>query len=348
MNLSLGRDLMGLVDGVEARLAEFPRVCVSHNPTPLEPLTNLSPDLGASVFVKRDDCTGFAFGGNKVRQLEFYIGAAIHEGADAILITGAIQSNFVRTAAAMARRFGMDCHVQLEERVDGAGDLYRTNGNVLLDRLLGATIHTFPVGEDESGADKSIYRIADGLKAEGRKPYVITLGTDHPPLGALGYVEAALELTRQIEGGPPFDEIIVGSGSASTHSGLLFGLRAIGNTTPVTGICVRRVASLQKPRVEGRIGDIDDLLGTSGTVPKDDVRVFDGSLEPGYGKLNDVTRRAISMTAQREGLFLDPTYTGKVMGGLMMLVESGTLAGKRVLFWHTGGQPGLFAYADQL
>ena len=280
---------MALIDDVSARLSRFPRVSVSHNPTPLEPLTNLSADLGASISVKRDDCTGFAFGGNKVRQLEFYIGAAIHEGADTILITGAIQSNFVRTAAAMARRFGMECHIQLEERVDGAGDLYRTNGNVLLDRLLGVTIHTFPVGEDESGADKSIYRIADGLRGEGRKPYVITLGTDHPPLGALGYVDAALELARQLEGEPPFDEIIVGSGSASTHSGLGFGLRAIGNKTPVTGICVRRAASLQKPRVEGRVGDIDDLFETAGTVSNDEVRVFDGSLAPGYGKLNDVT-----------------------------------------------------------
>jgi len=288
---------MGLIDDVAARLAEFPRVSVAHVPTPLEPLANLSADFGTSIFVKRDDCTGFALGGNKVRQLEFYIGAALHEGADTILITG---------------------------------------------------VHSFPVGEDESAADQSIYRIADGLRAEGRKPYVITLGTDHPPLGALGYVDAALELVGQIDGEPPFDEIIVGSGSASTHSGLLFGLRAIGDTTPVTGICVRRAASLQKPRVEGRVGDIDNLLGTSGTVAADDVRIFDGSLAPGYGKLNDITRRAISVTAQREGLFLDPTYTGKVMGGLMMLSESGALTGKRVLFWHTGGQPGLFAYADQL
>lgn len=339
---------MSSIDDVAARLASFPRVSVAHKPTPLERLANLSADLGASIFVKRDDCTGFAFGGNKVRQLEFYIGAAIQEGADTVLITGAVQSNFVRTAAAMARRFDMDCHIQLEERVDGAGNLYRTNGNVLLDRLLGATIHTFPVGEDESGADKSIYQIAEGLRAEGRKPYVITLGTDHPPLGALGYVDAALELAKQIEGEPPFDEILVGSGSASTHSGLLLGLRALGNTTPVTGICVRRAASLQKPRVEGRVRDIDALIGTSGTVTNKDVRVFDGSLAPGYGKLNEVTRRAISMAAQREGLFLDPTYTGKVMGGLLMLIESGALTGKRVLFWHTGGQPGLFAYADQL
>jgi len=315
---------VGSIEGVCAQLTRFPRVSVAHTPTPLESLANLSADFGADIFVKRDDCTGFAFGGNKVRQLEFYIGAAQAEGADTILITGAIQSNFVRTAAAMARRCGMACHVQLEERVDGAGELYRTNGNVLLDRLLGVTIHSFPVGEDEQAADESIYRIAEGLKADGRKPYVITLGTDHPPLGALGYIDAALELVRQNQD------------------------QKLGNQTPVTGICVRRAASLQKPRVEGRVRDIDDLLGTTGTVADEDVRVFDGSLSPGYGKLNQITRRAISAAAQREGLFLDPTYTGKVMGGLMMLVESGALRGKRVLFWHTGGQPGLFAYADQL
>ena len=147
---------------------------------------------------------------------------------------------------------------------------------------------------------------------------------------------------------PSFDEIIVGSGSASTHAGLLYGLRAMGDKTPVTGICVRRSAPLQKARVEGRVRDIDDLLERSDTVAGDHVRVFDGSLAPGYGKLNEMTTRAIRQSAQREGLFLDPTYTGKVMAGLMMLAESGALGGKRVLFWHTGGQPGLFAYADQL
>ncbi len=339
---------MPRTDGLKTKLEDFPRAVAAHVPTPLEPLRNLGRDLGLSLFVKRDDCTGFAFGGNKVRQLEYYIGEAQNERADIVLITGAIQSNFVRTAAAMARRFGMDCHVQLEERVSGATELYRTNGNVLLDRLLGATISTFPVGEDEAAADKALYDRADRMREAGRRPYVITLGTDHPPLGALGYIRAALEFAEQTADEDPFDEIIVGSGSASTHSGLLFGLRAIGNATPVRGICVRRGAALQKARVEGRVRDIDALLGMAGTVDDGDVRVFDGSLAPGYGKLNDDTRRAISAAAQREGMFLDPTYTGKVMAGLMLLAESGSLAGKRVLFWHTGGQPGLFAYADQL
>lgn len=331
---------------IDRLLAPFPREQVGHTPTPLEPLKNLSDDLGLSLWVKRDDCTGFAFGGNKVRQLEFYIGAALAEGADTLLITGAVQSNFVRTAAAMGRRFGLACHIQLEERVDGAGELYRTNGNVLLDRLLGATIHRYPVGEDEAGADKALNARADTLRSDGHKPYVITLGTDHPPLGALGYIIAAQEVLAQIAGADPFDEIIVGSGSASTHSGLLFGLRALGDTTPVRGICVRRAASLQKPRVEGRVADIDTLLGTTGTVDPADVRVFDGTLAPGYGKLNPATREAIAMAAGREGMFLDPTYTGKVFAGAVALAKD--LQGKRVLFWHTGGQPGLFAYADQL
>ena len=328
------------------KLARFPRVDVAHAPTPLEPMTNLGGDLGLSLFVKRDDCTGFAFGGNKVRQLEFYIGEAMAEGADTILITGAIQSNFVRTAAAMARRFGMDCHVQLEERVSGAGNLYRTNGNVLLDRLLGATIHHYEVGEDESGADRSLYCIADTLRDEGRSPYVITLGIDHPPLGALGYVVAAMELMQQADA--RFDEIVVGSGSASTHAGLLFGLRALGDMTPVHGICVRRASKLQTTRVIGRVADISALIGMPNVVPDADVRTWDGTLAPGYGKLNERTIEAIRRAAQREGLFVDPTYTGKVLAGLIALAETDALAGKCVLFWHTGGQPGLFAYADQL
>ena len=163
-------------------------------PTPIETLSNLGTDLGISLSVKRDDLTGAAFGGNKVRQLEFYFGAALEEGADTVLITGAVQSNFTRTTAAIARRLDMDCHIQLEDRVPGISDLYRDNGNVLLDRLLGATIHPFPEGEDEAAADASLHTIAEDLTAEGRHTYIIPLGVEHPPLGALGYVLAAAEL----------------------------------------------------------------------------------------------------------------------------------------------------------
>ncbi len=335
-----------------AALARFPRVTVAHVPTPLEPMINLGSDLGLALSVKRDDCTGFGFGGNKIRQLEFYLGRARAQEADTILITGAVQSNFVRCAAAMAGRFGIDCHIQLEERVADVGAQYRSNGNVPLDRILGATLHGYPDGEDEAGADANVRAIADRLRGEGRRPYVIPLGADSPPLGALGYVLAALEFAEQVEaeGGPDGipDEIVVASGSALTHAGLLFGLRALGLSVPVRGICVRRGAAAQAPRVAQRLRDLNALTGLSVTFGADDVRVFDGALAPGYGKLNPATQHAIERAAQREGLFLDPVYTGKTMAGLIQLAERGELAGERVLFWHTGGLPALFAYADQL
>ncbi len=166
---------------LEAALARFPRVAVTHAPTPVETLANLGADLGLSLMVKRDDCTGFGLGGNKVRQLEFYIGAAQAQNADTVLITGALQSNFARTAAALAGRFSMDCHIQLEERVADVSALYRDNGNVLLDRLIGASLHSFPEGENEAAADAAVQAIAAELRGAGRRPYVIPLAASNWP-----------------------------------------------------------------------------------------------------------------------------------------------------------------------
>ena len=150
-------------------LGEFPRLRLCRLPTPLEAMPNLGEALGgAGVYVKRDDCTDLAFGGNKVRQLEFYLGEARLQGADTILITGAVQSNFVRLAAAAARKSGMDCHIQLEERVPRDDPLYRNSGNVLLDRILGATLYSYPEGEDEEGADRRVAEIADGTERAGK------------------------------------------------------------------------------------------------------------------------------------------------------------------------------------
>lgn len=334
------------VEAVRTALARFPRVEATHTPTPLEPLPRLGAAHGLDLWVKRDDCTGIAFGGNKVRQLEFYIGAALAEGADTLLITSAVQSNFMRTAAAMGRRFGLDCHIQLEDRVPDTSDLYQTNGNVLLDRLFGATFHTYPEGEDEAGADAAVMAIADSLRADGKRPYVIPLGADHAPTGALGYIAAALEIVES--DASEFDEIIVSSGSALTHSGLLFGLRALGVQTPVYGVCVRRDAKAQTARVAKRTADLAALTGLSAPIEPSDIRLFDGVLAPGYGQLNAQVICAIRQTAELEGLLLDPVYTGKAMAGALALAGMDKLAGKRVLFWHTGGTPALFAYADQL
>ncbi len=329
-------------------LERFSRAAIGHLPTPVEAMPNLGQELGLSLFVKRDDCTGIGFGGNKVRQLEYYLGAAQDVQADVLLITGAVQSNFVRTAAAMGCKLGMRCHIQLEERVPEISDLHSTNGNVLLDRLLGATLHSYPDGEDETGADAAIWRIADSLRDAGQRPYVIPLGADSEPLGALGYVRAALEVLPQIEAIGGVDEIVVASGSALTHAGLLLGLRLAGDTTPVRGVCVRRNATLQTLRVIQRVADTAALLGVEGqVVAHQDVRVTDTALGPGYGQMTADTRAAIERTARTEGLFLDPVYTGKVMAGVIKLAEADALCGRRVLFWHTGGQPALFGYSDQ-
>ena len=333
-----------------AGIDDYPRIRLGHTPTPLDAAPNLGAALGVELWIKRDDCTGLALGGNKVRQLEFYLGAAQARGADTVLITGAVQSNFVRLAAAGARQLRMDVHIQLEERVDDADDLYRTSGNVLLDRLLGATLHSFPAGEDEAAADAALERLAGSLAGEGRTPYVIHLSIDHPPLGGLGYVVAANEVMEQARArGFGFDATVCASGSALTHAGTLVGLRAIGETMPVHGICVRREASRQRPRVARRAAELAAMIGRPAVFGEHDVDVCDEVTPPGYGKLNDATREAMLMAAQLEGLLLDPVYTGKAMAGLIALVRSGRIAaGSRVLFIHTGGLPGIFAYAAKL
>ena len=335
-------------DQLQAALDRHPRMAMAHLPTKIEWMGNLGGEIGLDLWVKRDDCTGIGFGGNKVRQLEYYFGAAQIAAADTVLITGAVQSNFVRTAAAMARRLGLDCHIQLEERVPGVSDLYRENGNVLLDRLLGATLHRFPEGENEAGADAAVAAIADDLKSRGCRPYVIPLSAAHPPLGALGYVGAAIELLRQLNDTDPFDEIFIASGSALTHVGLLYGLRALGSRMPVRGICVRRDAMAQRRRVAQRLADLGGMLDFPLLVDPEDIRLYDGTLAPGYGRMSEAVSNTIRWTAHSEGLFLDPVYTGKVMAGLIELAEMGELAGHRILFWHTGGQPALFGYGDQL
>ena len=334
-----------------AGIDRFPRIRLGHIPTPLDAAPNLGAALGIELWIKRDDCTGLAFGGNKVRQLEFYLGEARASGADTVLITGAVQSNFVRLAAAGARQLGMDIHIQLEERVDDADDLYRASGNVLLDRLLGATLHSFPVGEDETAADAGLERLARSLANAGRRPYVIHLGVDHPPIGGLGYVLAASEVMEQARArGFGFDAVVCASGSALTHAGTLVGMRAIGEAMPVHGICVRRDISRQRPRVAKRAAELAEMIGRADIVL--DERAIDVSDEvhpPGYGKLNDAIREAISMAARLEALILDPVYTGKAMAGLIAHVRSGCIrAGSRALFLHTGGLPAIFAYGAKL
>jgi len=339
---------MDALKNLQNALSKFVQVNLGHLPTPLEAMPNLGAALGLDLWVKRDDCTGVGMGGNKVRQLAFYFGAAKAQGADCVLITGAVQSNFVCTTAAFAAKCKMECHIQLEERVPDVSDLYRNNGNVLLNRLFGANLHSYPTGEDEAGADAALGRLAEKLQNAGKTPYIVKLGIASAPLGALGYVAAAAEIVAQAKDMPPFDEIIVPSGSALTHAGLLFGLRALGDKTPVCGICVRRAGDLQSARIAQKLDEIGAMLRIDTGIKSSDINVFDGVLAPGYGQINPAVTKAIKLMANREGVLLDPVYTGKSMAGLMALAKAGNLRGGRVLFWHTGGSPALFAYGDQL
>ena len=324
----------------------YPRINIVSEATPLCFAPRLSEALGIELHIKRDDLAGPSFGGNKSRQLEYYFGAAQAAEADTILITGAVQSNFARTAAAVARSQGMRAVIQLESRVAGQPNQYEHSGNVLLSRLLGAEIVTYPEGEDEEGADAALHAMADELRSLGRTPYVIQLSEGHPPLGALGYVDAAQEILHQ---GPDFDVYVLGSGSGATHTGLLAGLRGAGSAARVVGSCVRRPEAAQTARI-GRVTErLAAIYDGASRVSESDIETWDGALHPGYGLLGPAAKDAIEMMATHEGLILDPVYTAKSFAAVLALVASGSIKkGSRVCFVHTGGLAALFAYQEAL
>ena len=326
----------------------FPHAPLWSHTTPLEPQPRLAEAIGArSVLIKRDDCNGLAFGGNKVRQLEYYIGDALSQGADTVLLTGAVQSNFVRTAAAACNRYGLKCHIQLEDRVPKDDPDYNSSGNVLLNELLGATLHYFNEGGDESAADNKLAEIAAELRKQGANTYIVPMHPSHNPLGALGYIDCAAELLEQFKTpNKEPDRIFVGSGSGNTHSGLIYGLRKLGCAVPVSGICVRRGADLQKPRIEQRCGQLADMFKENSPLKPDDIVIDDAFLKPGYGQAGPDTIEAIKLCAQMEGLVLDPVYTAKVMAGL--IAESRQNPNQDLVFIHSGGGPAIFAYANDL
>ncbi|NKB49359.1 MAG: pyridoxal-phosphate dependent enzyme [Alphaproteobacteria bacterium] len=334
---------------VSGLLAAFPATPLGHYPTPLDAAPRLGDALGLDLHIKRDDATGLAFGGNKIRQLEFYLGKALAQNADTILITGAVQSNYVRAAAGAAAKLGLRCHVQLEDRVPLYDECYVNSGNVLVDRLLGAMVHTYPEGEDEAGADARLHEIADEERRQGFNPYVIPLGPGNPPIGALGYVKGAMELVEQLDGPDAIDAFVVPSGSGMTHGGFLVGLRALGVRAPVFGICVRRDADAQAQRIADNCRNVEELLGLPTVVSGDDIRTVDDVLSPGYGRLNDATYEAVLLAARTEGLMLDTVYSGRALAGLVHLAKEGVIArGSTVVFLHTGGTPALFGYSEVL
>ena len=324
-------------------LARFPRVRLFPTPTPLEKLENLSRKLGGpEIWIKRDDCTVVATGGNKVRKLEWLIGDARAQGATHIVTQGAVQSNHVRQTAAVARRFGMTCTALLEHRVETNDRDYLNSGNVLLDKLFGCRIEYRP-----SGLDMNAEAEAKGaaLRAEGETVYVIPGGGSNP-VGALGYVSCAQELMQQVdEMGLRIDRLVTASGSAGTHAGLLVGLQGCNAGIPVLGIGVR----LPKDRQEANVHRLAEAtaahVGLAGGIPRAAVEANCDYVGPGYGQPTEGMREAVEMLAQEEGILLDPVYSGKVMAGMIDLIRKGTIGkDERVVFLHTGGAVGLFGY----
>jgi L-cysteate sulfo-lyase len=324
-------------------LARFPRVRFAHLPTPLEPMPSLTRLLdGPQLYVKRDDCTGLATGGNKTRKLEFLIGEALAQGADTLITHGAVQSNHVRQTAAAARRYALRCAALLERRVPEYGPTYETAGNVLLDRLLGAELRFVA---PDSDMDAACAGLAEEIRARGGKPYYIPGGGSNP-VGALGYVNAALELLQQANDlGVRIDGVVHATGSTGTQSGLVCGLEGANAGIDVLGVCVRRPAVAQEEAVYETARATAEYLGIKGGLERARVRANGDYVGPGYGIPTAATIDAIRLAALHEGLLLDPVYSGKAMAGLIDLCRTGFFRrGQNVVFLHTGGAAALFAY----
>ncbi|MBT9385424.1 D-cysteine desulfhydrase family protein [Pseudooceanicola sp. CBS1P-1] len=312
------------------------RVLLAQLPTPLERLGRLSEVLGAEIWMKRDDLTGFAAGGNKVRKLEYLMHAALAAGADTVLTSGALQSNHARQTAAAAARLGLKSVLVLAEAVPNRSAAYGRGGNLVLDRLVGADIRRVPAGQD---AAPVITRTIAALEAEGRKVFVIPVGGSNVT-GALGYARAAQELEGQASAlGLRPDRIITASGSAGTQAGLV-----LGTAIPVLGISVSSSAGELSAKVAGLIAEAVQSHGF-GDASGRAVQVDDSQVGPGYGQPTAEMIEAVTLLAQLEGIFLDPVYSGKAMAGLIAMARAGQLPGTTV-FLHTGGSPALFAYDE--
>ncbi|WP_413723313.1 D-cysteine desulfhydrase [Sodalis sp. RH23] len=329
-------------------LARFPRLTLGQFPTPLEALPNLSRYLGGpTLYIKRDDNTGLASGGNKTRKLEFLLADAVRQEADVVITQGATQSNHVRQTIAGAAKLGLKTQVLLETRVDRFGEDYQRSGNILLDNLLGgAIVEHLPAGSDMQAA---MERLADTLRAQGHRPYVIPGGGSNP-IGALGYAACAEELLYQSsQQRLRIDHIVHATGSTGTQAGLVSGLEASNSGIPVLGISVRAPKAKQEENVYALASRTWQLLGARGELPRDRIKVNSDYVGEGYGLPTDGTLEALRLLAQLEGILLDPVYTGKGMAGLIDLIRQGQFKpGENVVFIHTGGSAGLFGYRQLL
>jgi L-cysteate sulfo-lyase len=327
------------------KLSKFPRVRITHAPTPLEFMPRMTQELGGpNLYIKRDDCTGLGTGGNKTRKLEFLMADAVKHGADTIITQGATQSNHARQTVAIAARMGMKCEILLEDRTGSKVDSYKNSGNVFLDRLYGARVQEFAGGTDMNAA---MARLADELRGKGQKPYIIPGGGSNP-IGALGYVVCALELVYQFNAqGLDVSCVVHATGSAGTQAGLVTGFEGTRSQIPVLGIGVRAPREAQETSVYNLAVKTAELLGVPDAVSRDKVRANCDYVGAGYGVPTPGMVEAVTMMARLEGILLDPVYSGKGMAGLIDLCRKGHFKkGENVVFLHTGGSTALFGDMD--
>ena len=321
-------------------LEKFERIKLGHFPTPIEHLKNISKYFGGpNIFIKRDDCTGLATGGNKTRKLEFLIPDAIKNKAELIVTVGAVQSNHARQTAAACALVGLKCLIILEQRLNNAPDVYMNSGNVFLDKLFGADVQLCPKNEDFSKYSENIIR---NLKLKGTNVYFIPGGGSNA-IGALGYVECLNEIIKE-NNKYNFSQIIHATGSAGTQAGLLAGKKYFNFNIPVIGICIRHKKDTQVNKVYMEAKNTCEKLNCN-VLDKSDVIVYDEYIGPGYGVPSDGMIEATKILAKKEAILLDPVYSGKAFAGLIGLIKNKIFTkNDNVLFIHTGGAVSLSAY----
>jgi D-cysteine desulfhydrase len=329
---------------VTDKISSLPRIKLAQLPTPIEKLERLTRELGGpDLFIKRDDQTGLALGGNKTRKLEFLVGQALECGADTLVTVGAVQSNHCRQTAAAAAKAGLKCELIL----NGQKPSY-PNGNLLLNQLLGAREHWI----ERPQRSAKLREVAEQLRAQGRKPYVIPVGGSNG-VGATGYVLAMQELMEQVRAqGLRLDHIVFGSSSGGTQAGILLGAKVAGFTGQLHGLSIDKndpEHEEYEEEVSQIANDCADYIGVGARFTKKDVNVVYGYMGEGYGIVGNLERDAIRTMARCEGIILDPVYAGRAFGAMVDLIRKGVFkGGETILFWHTGGSPALFAYAEAL
>lgn len=327
--------------------SNIPKLSLAQAPTPIEHLPRLGELLGTRhLWVKRDDCTGLGFGGNKTRKLEYLLADALEAGADTVLTVGGLQSNHARQTAAAAARLGLNCELILEPVTGAPESLYPHSGNVLLNRLFGAALTLAKPGQD---GIELMHQRAEALAGEGYAPYCIPVGGSNTT-GALGYVQCAREIADwQYQQDIEFDHIILATGSAGTQAGLLAGAALFDLSAQVRGFCVSRSSEDQADLVLNLTRPLFDRLGLPHDLLAKQIHTDGRYVGPGYGVATQGMIHAVRVTAETEGLLLDPVYTGKAMHGLFDSYQAGAFGPEdKVLFIHTGGAPALFGYESAL